>query len=351
MGVWHGENAPTPMNLIQEIGSHIPDEFFSDPSRKYLDPYGRTGDFAVYLYDRLRKFHSHEHIVNNQLYILVNKKLFRKFLREKYGFTNTYVGDLTKPDKTINHILHMHFDAILTNPPFSKANAGKTSGKRSVNLYPRFYKMAIKLADVVSMIMPVSINKQMKEHNQLIKSTAHSIIDVSDDMQKQMKVIIKMWAVHYDKDKPANANIHFLSDKNEGNDIPFAKGKTNLSTIEWSDTKTNIHSKCVIKGLTRRGTEIKWCHPSDVKHTLPKNKYVVLLPLCIQEHGWSHIEIRKTNGEGINVNCYYILADTKRDAEIYLQKVTTPSFIRQAFHLKGNSNVMTIKSLKAIELE
>jgi hypothetical protein len=108
------------MSLIQEMGSHIPDQFFSDPSRKYLDPYGRTGDFAVYLYDRLRKFHSHEHIVNNQLFVLVNKKLFRKFLREKYGFINTYVGDLKHPDKTINHILNMKFDVVIGNPPYQK---------------------------------------------------------------------------------------------------------------------------------------------------------------------------------------------------------------------------------------
>ena len=118
MGMGRGENATIPHQTLQEIGGNLSDEVLKDPSRKYFIPYGKGGDLAVYLYDRLSQFHSHDHIMGNQIYILENSINMSTLLRDRFGFRNIYKTDYLNPTSKKLPVFNMQFDVILTNPPY-----------------------------------------------------------------------------------------------------------------------------------------------------------------------------------------------------------------------------------------
>ena len=60
----------TPIELCSEMVNEIPLEIIKNPDSTFLDPAAGNGNFIITLRDRLKEYHSEEHIVNNMLYVV-----------------------------------------------------------------------------------------------------------------------------------------------------------------------------------------------------------------------------------------------------------------------------------------
>ena len=244
----------------------------------------------------------------------------------------------------------MKFDYIVGNPPFSMTNPGKTSGKRSIVLYPEFYKNAVLNADCVAMVMPDTSNYASSAHNDFLISSNAKAFEISQAMHDTMGIIIKTWYVISRKNDAEPSNIVFTSNLENGNNLPIQKGRINLSTTEHSDEKTEIYTVPTVKGMTRKGMEMRFIREQDAKFGLPLGKFAVVFPLCVQPHGWSHCEIVEGAGQCFNINTFFIVADTIEQAQQYKDIICSDVFIKQANDLKGNSGTMGLEKLKKIKI-
>jgi hypothetical protein len=257
-----------------------------------------------------------------------------------------------RPDQilSIEGAQKMKFDYIVGNPPFSMTNPGKTSGKRSIVLYPEFYKNAVLNADCVAMVMPDTSNYASSAHNDFLISSNAKAFEISQAMHDTMGIIIKTWYVISRKNDVQPSNIVFTSNLENGNNLPIQKGRINLSTTEHSDEKTEIYSVPTVKGMTRRGMEMRFIREQDAKFGLPLGKFAVVFPLCVQPHGWSHCEIVEGAGQCFNINTFFIVADTIEQAQQYKDIICSDVFIKQANELKGNSGTMGLEKFKKIKI-
>jgi len=60
----------SPMTLCIEMVNEIPLDTIKNPDSIFLDNSAGSGNFIVALLDRLKEYHSEEHIVNNMLYAI-----------------------------------------------------------------------------------------------------------------------------------------------------------------------------------------------------------------------------------------------------------------------------------------
>jgi hypothetical protein len=311
----------------------------------FLDPAMGGGQFVREV-ERIKREHGKTSAeIRDSVFGLEEKRGDRDIVVNKYRLSGTYSwGDFLSTE------INMRFDNIAGNPPFSKANEGKTAGKRSVNLYPEFYRKSIELADRVAMIMPDTKNQINSTHNRLIKETANDIITI--DPVQFPNVGIKMWTVFYDRTKSANVDHHF-ADLRVANNIEFIKGKINLSVVKNSVRETaGDDTVRVVKAVYKStGVENVYVDSSVVKpqHQLPHTGYVVICPLTMNRD-W-RVEIEPCQGQVMNVNVTYVLANTEEEAQMTRDLLTSSKFIERAKPLRGNQGVMTIAALKSVSLD
>ena len=58
----------TPMDLCIEMVNELPSDKIENKDSTFLDPSAGNGNFLVALRDKLKEYHSEEHILNNMLY-------------------------------------------------------------------------------------------------------------------------------------------------------------------------------------------------------------------------------------------------------------------------------------------
>lgn len=58
----------TPIEICKKMVSEIPEEYLKDPKSTFLDNAAGNGNFIVSLRDKLKEYHSEEHILNKMLY-------------------------------------------------------------------------------------------------------------------------------------------------------------------------------------------------------------------------------------------------------------------------------------------
>ena len=80
----------TPMELCTEMVNEIPEHILKDPSSTFLDNSAGSGNFIVALQDKLKEYHSLEHINNNMLYALELVEDNHKELCDRVGVSTTH---------------------------------------------------------------------------------------------------------------------------------------------------------------------------------------------------------------------------------------------------------------------
>lgn len=239
--------------------------------------------------------------------------------------------------------IEMKFDVVIGNPPFSKANAGKTNGtSNKPKLYPEFYKKSVEMASIVAMVMPDTTKATvlLKNHNDFIMKTAYHIGDVTQSQQKEMGVQQKMFVVFYDKNKKANVANHFLSVDYQ-NTIPFKKGKGGTSY-----TNPTIVVNKMVRAVLVDGADV--IQVGDIKpSSIVKSAYAVVLGIRLNEKGFN-VDIIQPNGCSISGNVYYIECETLQQAQDYKAIIEDVRFYGQLLGIRGNSNTVSLSKLKSV---
>jgi len=75
----------TPMELCIRMVDDVPLEIKQDPDTCFLDPSAGNGNFMIALRDRLKEYHSEDHILNNMLYAVELMKDNHKEMCERLG--------------------------------------------------------------------------------------------------------------------------------------------------------------------------------------------------------------------------------------------------------------------------
>ncbi len=58
----------TPLELCSNLVNRISESELKNPNSTFLDPSAGNGNFIIALRDKLKEYHSEEHILNNMLY-------------------------------------------------------------------------------------------------------------------------------------------------------------------------------------------------------------------------------------------------------------------------------------------
>lgn len=156
----------TPLELVKDMINTLPEEVWSDPTLKWLDPANGTGQFpALVIYKLMHGLSNWEpdpdkrykHIIEKMIYVceIQCKNMFLWLCaidyRDEYE-CNIYLGSFL--DKGFDH--HMRevwkvdkFDIVLGNPPYNDAQK-ITQGKRGggSNLWDKFTIKSIDLLKV-----------------------------------------------------------------------------------------------------------------------------------------------------------------------------------------------------------
>ena len=75
----------TPLELCTKMVNEIPTEKLKNPNSTFIDPSAGNGNFIIALRDRLKEYHSEEHILNNMLYAVELMEDNHKEMCERVG--------------------------------------------------------------------------------------------------------------------------------------------------------------------------------------------------------------------------------------------------------------------------
>lgn len=159
----------TPLELVKEMIATLPEEVWSNPNLKWLDPANGTGPYpSVVIYKLMNGLEEWEpdaekrykHIIENMIYTceLQAKNVFLWLCVadpfDEYT-TNTYWGSFLDEgfDKHMKEVWGVErFDIILGNPPYNDSNEGLNN--KTTNLYNRFVNKSVEISNSVLMITP-----------------------------------------------------------------------------------------------------------------------------------------------------------------------------------------------------
>jgi len=153
----------TDLNIVNEMLSVLPDDFWKNPYLKILDPCNGVGNFPSIiikkLMENLSDFEKNENlrykwIIENIIYASEiqpkNLNIYEKLFDPK-GIYNMNIFNGSYFDLDIkNHFNVNNFDLIVGNPPYQ---IGENS-RKSVSLYHKFVKKSQKISKYVLMITP-----------------------------------------------------------------------------------------------------------------------------------------------------------------------------------------------------
>ena len=228
----------------------------------------------------------------------------------------------------------LSFDVVLGNPPFSKANEGKTAGCKAVNLYPMFWKKSLEIADVVAMIMPRTDRKHSPAHNLSIIENANSVIKLDHSV---FNVGVSVWCVFADKNDK-NRVEDFRQSTIPKNDVQWVKGKMTTSKKYWESDQ----GRPVIHAIYISGPQIFNTDTSNPKGELPNNGYVVLFGQTANS-----IHILKSESQLQGSNVISVWFESKTEAEEF--KIKLAKKFTQVDHLRTDRGALSLLSFRQIE--
>ncbi len=80
----------TPPELCKQMVDEIALDVIKNPKSTFLDNSAGSGNFVVALFNRLKEYHSEEHIVNNMLYVVELMEDNHKEICERLGVSTDH---------------------------------------------------------------------------------------------------------------------------------------------------------------------------------------------------------------------------------------------------------------------
>ncbi len=149
----------TPLTLVEEMLNHLPDDVWTHPEYKWLDPANGIGNFPVIAFTKLDvglrgvagfedDMVRRKHIVENMLYMVelddANIRLGQRLLEKMCGDTKCKFNLLKQDFLEANLETAFgvkQFDVIMGNPPYNAGGVAKGGG----TIWPRFVRRAFDL--------------------------------------------------------------------------------------------------------------------------------------------------------------------------------------------------------------
>ena len=159
----------TPLDLVKEMLSTLPEEVWSNPNLKWLDPANGTGPFpSMVIYRLMRGLEKWEpdaekryrHIVENMIYVceLQPKNMFLYMCAvdpfDEYKL-NVYTGSFLESgfDKHMEEVWKLEkFDIVIGNPPYQEQLISKKGSAKP--LYNIFTEKSVCISKIVIFITP-----------------------------------------------------------------------------------------------------------------------------------------------------------------------------------------------------
>ena len=145
----------TPLSLISEMLDHLPNEVWSNPNLKWIDPANGMGNFPIAVYLRLMEGLKEQipnekerkrHIIEEQLYMIeLNKKncfIAKQVFDIKDEYHTNICNGNTLEISTEDEFKVEKFDIIMGNPPYQKENKKSTKARGGKGLYLDFVEWA-----------------------------------------------------------------------------------------------------------------------------------------------------------------------------------------------------------------
>ncbi len=257
----------TPLTLVEDMLSRLPDEVWTHPEYKWLDPANGIGNFPVIAFTKLdaglSKISGFEdetvrrkHIVENMLYMIelddANVRLSQRLLEKMCGDTkckfNLLKQDfLAATDPVLLEAFKVNrFNVIMGNPPYNAGGTVKGGGA----LWPKFVKRSFELVvpgGYVTFVHPPGWRKLSdpddRENQGVIWRTVRNngwslrYINVSDEARfVSTKVITDYYVIQAGPStEPTVYTSKFGAMRNEGSvaiDLPFIPNMINAETMQ-----------------------------------------------------------------------------------------------------------------------
>lgn len=250
----------TPIELIEEMLSHLPKSVWSNPDLKWLDPANGIGNFPVVVFYKLdeglktwepTENKRRKHIIENMLYMLeiqsnnnrVARNIFKKLCDKcEPNILTTDSLKITAEQLTKNGFPYK-YDVIIGNPPFNAGGILKGGG----TLWPLFVKKAFELVDnngYICFVHPPGWRKFYDSEDRdnqgklwyTIKENGWNLdyVNISDQPPKHFP-IVDYYVVHAKKtNKPTKYDSKFMGITDSGEtilDYPFIPNMLNDATM------------------------------------------------------------------------------------------------------------------------
>tara|TARA_B110000858_G_scaffold152890_1_gene174233 strand:+ start:3826 stop:5151 length:1326 start_codon:yes stop_codon:yes gene_type:complete len=168
----------TPYKLINQMFALLPEEIFTDPSKKWLDPGAGRGYFSLYLLDKLMnglKFaipdekNRKKHIISNMIWMIEINNIHISHLKNLFPGGNILHRDFLSMTSSELHA----FDMVIGNPPFNSGGLKKvpTNNERNKKqdgqtIWSNFIKQSVSFMKKNGLILFIVPSIWMKEDKQ-----------------------------------------------------------------------------------------------------------------------------------------------------------------------------------------
>lgn len=202
---------PTPIECIEEMMTKLPDELWSRPNLKILDPCCGNGNYAVPIYYKLL-----DHGISKQT-ILENTLYFNDINQDRlYNVRTTFCNrtrrlNIFKQDFLVPFENAGQYDLVMANPPYAKLMEDGTRASKNHNLIKDFIEASLKLLKPDGYLMFITPDNWMSyaDRNVLIeKLTALQIIHLDiHSAKKHFKKVGSSFTWYIIQNRPAYKNM------------------------------------------------------------------------------------------------------------------------------------------------
>jgi hypothetical protein len=293
----------TPLDLVKEMLATLPENVWSNPNLKWLDPANGTGPYPIMvvykLMNGLKEWEPddekrYKHIIEDMIYVceLQPKNMFLYMCAvdpfDTYKL-NIYTGSFLEEgfDKHMKEVWNIDkFDIVMGNPPYQEMDGGAKASARPI--YNIFTEKSIKISNKIIFITPSrwfaggkgldSYRKMMMDSNKI------EIINHYDDASKIFGNSVEI----------KGGVSYFLFDNNYKGNCLFNKKNIELSNFDIIITDSSYNS--LINKITQsnnfkfidsicmgRGDNVFGIQTNDLRLTDVNNEESILCHVSLQK--------------------------------------------------------------------
>lgn len=250
----------TPLDLVKEMLNTLPDEVWSNPNLKWLDPANGTGPFPIMVIYKLmiglkdwekNEEKRYKHIVENMIYVaeLQPKNMFLYLCAvdpfDTYKL-NIYTGSFLDNgfDYHMKNVWGIEkFDIVIGNPPYNDSNDGDNN--KTKNLYNIFSIKSLEISDKLIFITPSRWFgiENMSNMRKALLNNGLSSVNICDDSVFGRNVSIDGGVSYFYVDRNSQKEIEIK----KGNDIVGGVINTKIVLSKNIEIVSNIISKIKLK--------------------------------------------------------------------------------------------------------